>query len=115
MDAALKASLAEAKVAKQRHGSLHGGDYAVCGLRAGIAVMRGQVDSLLFFSHGRSDEGIETPQSTDSHSWRAIRINSLSIGLAQLGIFQKGNCDWDQHYPTCPLRFFQDHVEPYLT
>jgi hypothetical protein len=114
-DAALRASLTEAKERKQRHASLHGGDYAVCGRRAGIAVMRQQFDSLLFYSQGRSDDGIVTLQPTDNHPWQAIRINSLSIGLAQLGIFQKGNCDWDQHYPTSPLQFFQDHVERYLT
>ena len=115
IDAALRDRLAEAEQRKQCHASLHGGAYTVCPQRAGVSVMRGGLDSLLLFSHGRSDEGIETPQSTGNHPWRAIRINSLSIGLAQLGIFQKGNCDWDQHYPTCPLRFFQDHVEPYLT
>jgi hypothetical protein len=108
IDAALRDRLAEAEQRKQCHASLHGGAYTVCPQRAGVSVMRGRLDSLWYYlPSNTSQEGGRAPQ--------AQRINAHSIALAQLGVFQKGDCDWDQHYPTSSLQFFRDHVEPYLT
>ena len=112
-DQQLQAELSEAKKEKELHVELHNGDYVRDPMRAGISLMRQRLDSLWHYRSPNAETGSEGATEGNG-SIKRERINDLSIALASVGVFQKGEGGWDQHYPSSPLRFWNDHIEPYL-
>ncbi len=113
-DQALQAELSEAKKEKELHIELHNGNYVRDPMRAGISLMRQRLDSLWHYRSPTAETGSEAGATEGKGSIKRERINDLSIALASVGVFQKGEGGWDQHYPSSPLRFWLDHIEPYL-
>ena len=115
-DRELAGKLAAAEAEQVLHSTLHGGDYEVCPLRSGISHFRRLLDSMWY--HRRSlpaSAASEVPEAeAAAPTFTTLRINSCSIALAQLGIFEKGTAGWDQQYPSSPLEFWSEHINPYV-
>jgi hypothetical protein len=100
--------LARKKEELESHSTLHGGDYTVCPMRAWTSLFRGNPDCMWY----RNSSDTQNPTERSEHE--TLRINALSIALAELGIFQKGEGGWDQKYPSSPLQFWNRHIAPYV-
>lgn len=92
----------------ESHRILHGGDYTVCPMRGWTSLFRGNPDCMWY----RHSPNVPTPTKRSDHE--TLRINGLSIALAELGVFQKGEGGWDQKYPSSPLDFWNRHMAPYV-
>lgn len=97
-DEALQAEIRSAFEDAELHAKPHGEKYCACRLRGAVSLMFKRLDSLWYYRNAMQED-------------TAQRINEISIALASLGIFQKGEGGWDQRYPSSPLQFWKDHVE----
>lgn len=113
-DLELKSELAQTRRRAEYHAKPHGESYVACPRRAGVSLMFGRIDSLWYYLPAKALREAGESASTEQASYKTQRINTYSIALASVGIFQKGVGGWDQHYPSSPLEFWKDHVEPYL-
>lgn len=113
-DEALKAEMLTATQEAECHARLHGARYLACPRRAAMSLMLKRLDSLWYYRPAASQEDAGLVVGVEEAILSAQRINTISIALASIGIFQKGFGCWDQQYPSSPLQFWKDHIEPYL-
>lgn len=114
-DRALRAEQAEADERKVQHSQLHEGNYVACPMRSSVSLMRQRVDSLWHYRPAATPGTSVKTKTERPEQVKSQRINIHSIALASVGIFEKGLGGWDQDYPSSPLQFWIDHIEPHLT
>ncbi|MSR77214.1 MAG: hypothetical protein EXS63_03160, partial [Candidatus Omnitrophica bacterium] len=53
----------------------------------------------------------KNPQGPGELRSEHLRINRFSIALNRMGVFYKGNSNFDKSYPSSPLEFWREHME----